>query len=350
MKPWHYFASFLVPILAALGLALGGPCAWLTVLGVFIAIPTLDALLGVQDGNLDESAVLEARSKTLYSLILYAHLPIQILLILYLGFVWNSTSQPAWVRIGWVLSVMLSTGGIGITVAHELIHRKTSSERWIGKWILMTVLYMHFAIEHVRGHHAQVATDKDPASAPKGMNVYRFILSTVPAQWLSAWKLESKRLSKHGLSVWSLRNEMLWYLMIQSVWMLAIGYLFGLRFLPIYLTVAVLSFLLLEIINYVEHYGLRRNLGQHGRFEPVSEAHSWNSNHRVSRMMLFELSRHSDHHMSAEKPYQVLRTEPASPQMPNGYPGMVLLALIPPLWFGVMDRRLPDAMSTTGSP
>lgn len=100
MKPWHYFASFLVPILAALGLTLGGSWAWLTVLGVFIAIPTLDALLGVQDGNLDESAVLEARSKTLYSLILYAHLPIQILLILYLGFVWNSTIQPAWVRTG----------------------------------------------------------------------------------------------------------------------------------------------------------------------------------------------------------------------------------------------------------
>ncbi|MFZ4080197.1 MAG: alkane 1-monooxygenase [Pirellula sp.] len=349
MKPWHYLASFLVPALAALGLTLGGPWAWMTVAGVFIAIPSLDAWFGVQDGNWDDPTAQKARGNRFYSIILYAHLPIQILLILYLGYVWNHSNAPWLIRLGWVLSVMLSTGGIGITVAHELIHRKTSWERWIGKWILMTVLYMHFAIEHVRGHHAQVATENDPASAPQGMNVYRFILGTIPAQWLSAWHLEAKRLKKHGRSNLSFRNEMLWYVVIQASWLALITYLFGISFLPAYLAVASLSFLLLEIINYVEHYGLRRHRADHGRWEAVSEAHSWNSNHRVSRMMLFELSRHSDHHMSAEKPYQILRTEEASPQMPNGYPGMVLLALVPPLWFSIMDRRLPQATNTTGS-
>lgn len=350
MKAWHYTASFLVPLLAALGLFLGGPWAWLTVAGVFMAIPTLDALFGVQDGNMDEATAKQARSNPVFSAILYAHLPIQILLILYLGFTWKTSDEPAWVRVGWILSVMLSTGGIGITVAHELVHRKTAWERWIGKVLLMTVLYMHFAIEHVRGHHALVATDADPASAPKGMNVYRFILRTLPAQWFSAWKLEAKRLSKHGRSAWSHRNEMIWFLAIQILWLSLITYLFGWGFLPVYLVVAMFSFLLLEIINYVEHYGLRRDRTHHGRWETVSEAHSWNSNHRISRMMLFELSRHSDHHMSAEKPYQVLRTETNSPQMPNGYPGMVLLALVPPIWFAIMDRRLPKSMSTTGSP
>lgn len=349
MKPWHYLASFLIPACAALGLKLSGPWAWLTVAGVFIAIPSLDALLGIQDQNLDESATKLARSKTLYSLILYAHLPIQVLLILYMGWVWTSTTQPWWVQIGWILSVMLSTGGIGITVAHELIHRKTSWERSIGKALLLTVLYMHFAIEHVRGHHSQVATENDPASAPKGMDVYRFILNTVPAQWISAWRLESKRLRKHGLAPWSIRNEMIWFVVIQFAWLFLITLLFGIHFLPVYLTVAALSCCLLEIINYVEHYGLRRTKNEHGRWESVRESHSWNSNHRVSRMLLFELSRHSDHHMSAEKPYQVLRTEPASPQMPNGYPGMVLLALVPPLWFSTMDRRLPEATSTIES-
>lgn len=350
MKFWHYFASFIVPILAAIGLAIGRGWAWLTVFAVFIAIPVLDAWLGTQDGNLDEPTAAKVRRNPVYSLILYAHLPIQILLILYLGHVWNSTNQPNWVRLGWILSVMLSTGGIGITVAHELIHRRTSWERWIGKWILMSVLYMHFAIEHVRGHHAQVATENDPASAPRGMNVYQFIFSTIPAQWLSAWALESKRLSKRGIAVVSIRNEMLWYILFQSAWISLIVYLFGIAFLPIYLVVAMLSFVLLEIINYVEHYGLRRDIGKYGRYEPVSEAHSWNSNHRLSRMMLFELSRHSDHHMSAEKPYQVLQTEPASPQMPNGYPGMVLLALVPPLWFRIMDRRLANFRNTIESP
>jgi alkane 1-monooxygenase len=316
---------------------------------VFVAIPSLDAWLGVQDANLDEQTAKVARSKPFYSLILYLHLPVQILLILYLGFVWSQSSETWWVRVGWILSVMLSTGGIGITVAHELIHRRTAWERWIGKLLLMSVLYMHFAIEHVRGHHAQVATDNDPASAPKGMDVYRFILRTIPLQWLSAWKLEAKRLNKRGLSSWSYRNEMVWFLGIQAGWLALLAYLFSPKFLMVYISVACLSFLLLEIINYVEHYGLRREKSSHGRWESVSEAHSWNSNHRVSRMMLFELSRHSDHHMSAEKPYQVLCTEAASPQMPNGYPGMVLLALIPPLWFAVMDRRLPASTNTTGS-
>jgi alkane 1-monooxygenase len=350
VKPWHYTASFLVPALAALGLGLGGAWAWLTVAGVFIAIPLLDALIGVHDGNLDEQTIQAARRNRLYSLILYAHLPIQIVLVMYFAYVWTTSNSHWWVRIGWVLSVMLSTGGIGITVAHELIHRRTSWERWIGKFMLMTVLYMHFAIEHVRGHHALVATDEDPASAPKGMNVYRFILGTIPSQWLSAWRLEAKRLAKHSRPTWSVGNEMLWYLAIQAGWLLLISILFGVSFLPVYITVAAFSFLLLEIINYVEHYGLRRVRAHHGRWEAVSESHSWNSNHRVSRMLLFELSRHSDHHMSAEKPYQALRTEEASPQMPNGYPGMVLLALVPPLWFSIMDRRLPTTRSTVESP
>jgi alkane 1-monooxygenase len=268
-------------------------------------------------------------------------LPVQILLIFYLGTTWNHSQAHPMVRLGWILSVMLSTGGIGITVAHELIHRRTLAERWIGRWILMSVLYMHFAIEHVRGHHALVATDQDPASAPQGMSVYRFMLGTVPGQWSSAWRLEAKRLEKHGLSLWSFHNEMLAFLMIQAAWIALIITLFGTAFLPVYFTVAILSFLLLEIVNYIEHYGLRREKGANGRWESVRESHSWNSNHRISRMLLFELSRHSDHHMSAEKPYQVLLNEPASPQMPNGYPGMVLLALVPPLWFSVMDRRLP---------
>lgn len=341
MKPWHYLASFLVPGLAALGLALGGPWAWITVAGVFIAIPVFDAWMGLREDRTDETSVLSARGNRLYSWILYAHLPVQILLIFYLGYTWNHSDAHWFVRLGWTLSVMLSTGGIGITVAHELIHRRSWAERWIGRGILMSVLYMHFAIEHVRGHHALVATDHDPASAPQGMTVYRFMLSTVPGQWRSAWRLEAKRLAKHGLALWSFHNEMLAFLAIQGAWIGLIFCLFGTAFLPVYLAVAVLSFLLLEIVNYIEHYGLRREKNANGRWESVSESHSWNSNHRISRMMLFELSRHSDHHMSAEKPYQVLLNEPASPQMPNGYPGMVLLALVPPLWFSIMDRRLP---------
>ena len=174
MKAWHYSASYLIPGLAAIGLVLGGVFAWTTAVFVFLTIPLLDAISGPNAPRNDEESEERARKNRLYSWVLYGHLPVQIGLVLLLGFVWTQQPDtPLWVRAGWVLSVVLSTGGIGITVAHELIHRRSAWERWIGKLLLMIVHYMHFSIEHVRGHHALVATEEDPASAPRGMSVYR---------------------------------------------------------------------------------------------------------------------------------------------------------------------------------
>jgi len=264
----------------------------------------------------------------------------QLGLLLALGHYWTTEQFDVWERVGWVLSVALSVGGVGITVAHELVHRQARWQRSAGKLMLMGVLYMHFSIEHVRGHHASVGTQEDAASAPRGMNVYRFLLRTVPLQWWSAWELERKRLGKHGRAVWSIHNEMLWFLVCQLLWLILLTAMFGLVFLPVYLVVAALSFGLLEVVNYIEHYGLRREMRGHGRYEAVGPEHSWNSNHRLSRALLFELSRHSDHHLHALKHYQKLANGDRSPQLPSGYPGMVLLALVPPVWFWIMDRRL----------
>ena len=339
-----YLASFLIPAMTAVGLLAKGPWAWLTVAAVFIGIPLMDALLGPDRSNLDTETEKRVSDSTPYSLILYAYLPIQIGLIFLLGWTWNTSEEPLWVRIGWILSVALCTGGIGITVAHELIHRRSIAERWIGRLLLMTVLYMHFAIEHVRGHHAKVATSDDPATARKGTNVYLFILRTIPAQLRSAWDLEAARLRKRQLPVLSWRNEMLWFAAIQALWVLVIGLCFGVAFVPVFLAVAAISFLLLEMINYVEHYGLERTQLANGRYEAVKEHHSWNSDHRVSRMLLFELTRHSDHHLVASRPYQILRSPETGPGLPSGYPGMILLALAPPVWFAVMDPRVEKSM------
>jgi alkane 1-monooxygenase len=201
----------------------------------------------------------------------------------------------------------------------------------------MTTWYMHFAIEHVRGHHVHVATSQDPATAPLHTNFYSFWLRTVPAQWRSAWRLEARRLQKHGQGVYSLRNEMLWFVLIQAAFTGLIGWCFGLLGVVGFLGSCVFAFSLLEAVNYLEHYGLERAIDQRGRAERVSPEHSWNSDHVVSRMFLFELSRHSDHHATASRKYQVLRSFQESPQLPTGYPGMVVLALIPPLWFAIMD-------------
>ena len=342
-----YLLSFLIPASVAAGLWYGGPWAWLTVVIVFVGVPFLDRLFGRDPTNLDPSAEKRASESAPYSLILYAYLPIQIGLLFLLGWVWNNSEAVIWVRIGWVLSVALCTGGLGITVAHELIHRRSLLERWIGRLLLMTVLYMHFAIEHVRGHHAKVGTCEDPATARKGIDVYRFIATTIPRQWKSAWNLEVARLRKHQRSIWSLRNEMLLFAAMQSLWLSLIVGCFGVMFLPIYLSVAMISFLLLEMINYVEHYGLERNQLPSGRYEAVRDHHSWNSDHRVSRALLFELTRHSDHHLVATRPYQILRSPESETELPSGYPGMILLALIPPIWFAVMDPRVERARRAT---
>ena len=338
-----YLGSFLIPLTAAIGLWYGGICAWVTVLIVFFGIPLLDGLFGRDRKNMDAASEKDLSKSILHNLMLYAHLPLQISLICLLGCVWAKPDISTWVRAGWILSVALSTGGIGITVAHELIHRRTAAERWIGRLLLLTVMYMHFAIEHVRGHHAKVGTGDDPATARQGMNVYRFMLFTIPAQYKSAWMLESARLQKHQWQVWSWRNEMLLFGLLQSLWLVMLGFAFGLAFVPIYLIVALVSVALLEMINYVEHYGLERIQLTTGRYEAVKEHHSWNSDHRISRALLFELTRHSDHHLVATRPYQILRSFDKAPELPSGYPGMLLLTLVPPLWFSVMDPKVEQA-------
>jgi alkane 1-monooxygenase len=335
-----YLCSFIVPITATIGLWCGGPWAWLTVVLVFLGVPLLDALVGRDRSNLEKGQDARQMRSVPHSLILYAYLPIQIGLILLLGWIWKNSTEPWWSRIGWILSVALCTGGMGITVAHELIHRRSKTEGWIGRLLLMTVLYMHFAIEHVRGHHARVGTGEDPATARQGINVYRFIIATIPAQWRSAWQLECARLRKHQWRVWGWRNEMLWFAAIQLGWLgLLVGF-FGLAFIPIYLAIVFLSVVLLEMINYVEHYGLERFQISSGRYEAVKEHHSWNSDHLVSRALLFELTRHSDHHLIATRPYQTLRSIAGAPDLPSGYPGMLLLTLVPPLWFAIMDPKV----------
>jgi alkane 1-monooxygenase len=335
-----YLWSFSIPASAALGLWLGGPFAWLTPVAVFGVVPLLDIWFGRDDRNLDPEAEARVKSKPLYSWILYAYLPICIGMMLALG-VRITQSEASWlVHAGWVLSVAVSAGGVGITVAHELIHRRSAAERWVGKGILMTVLYMHFAIEHVRGHHALVATAEDPATARKGESVYRFLFPSIAGQLISAWQLEAQRLARTGRGIWTHHNSMIQFALILTAWLGLILGLFGLSFLPIYLLTAFLSFSLLEVVNYIEHYGLRREQDADGRYARVDEQHSWNSDHVVSRALLFELTRHADHHAHASRPYPILRSVEQGPQLPTGYPGMVLLALVPPIWFRVMDPRL----------
>jgi len=241
---------------------------------------------------------------------------------------------------GRIISMGLLCGTFGINVAHELGHRVNKFEQFLAKMLLLTSLYMHFFIEHNKGHHKHVATASDPSTAKYNQSLYAFWPQTLVGTYKSAWRIANEELSKKGQSVFSLRNEMLLFQLIQLLFLVGIFIFFGLTTTLLFMVAALIGGLLLESVNYIEHYGLTRNETENHQFERVQPHHSWNSNHIIGRLMLFELSRHSDHHYLASRKYQILRSFDNAPQMPTGYPGMILLSLVPPLWFKVMNNRM----------
>ncbi|MEL7003877.1 MAG: alkane 1-monooxygenase, partial [Bacteroidota bacterium] len=256
--------------------------------------------------------------------------------------------------IGFILSTGLVTGGIGITVAHELGHKKEAIERFYSKLLLMTVSYMHFYIEHNRGHHVTVATPEDPATSRKNEVFYAFWFRSVIMGYLHAWKIENNRLRKIGISPLSFQNDMIWYTLLPIIFCGAVTAAFSLSNghliweIPLFFFAQSISaFTLLELVNYIEHYGIvRKEIGE-GRYERVTPLHSWNASHVVSNFFLFQLQRHSDHHANAIKRYQVLNHYDESPQLPSGYSTMIIIALFPPLWFGLMNKRLERWQDTS---
>jgi alkane 1-monooxygenase len=232
----------------------------------------------------------------------------------------------------------LACGALGINVAHELGHRSNKYEQFLSKALLLTSLYMHFFIEHNRGHHKNVSTPNDPATSRFNESFYAFLPRTVFGSWMSAWHLEAQRLSKMKQSFWNpLHNEMLRFQIIQLLFVAAIYLAFGWVGTVGFIASAIIGFSLLEIVNYIEHYGLLRKQLPNGSYEKVKPHHSWNSDHELGRIFLFELTRHSDHHFNPSRKYQILRHFDHAPQMPTGYLAMIPLALFPPVWFRIMN-------------
>jgi alkane 1-monooxygenase len=306
---------------------------WASIAVAFVAIPLVDALVGRPRHAPDPS-----RRIPFVRWIPRLQLPLQGALLA--GAVAAAPALPTAQLVVFALAVGTVTGGMGITIAHELGHRASRLDRALARALLVSVCYGHFLVEHVRGHHVRVATPDDPATAPRGMSVYRFVPRSVIGSFAHAWKLERMRLAHAGRPAWHPANWVLTGTLLSAA-LLALAWaaagpagalLFGLQ--------AVWAFVLLEVINYVEHYGLRRRRVD-GRYEPVRGEHSWNADFTVSNWVLFNLQLHSDHHAHMNKPFEALRTVAQAPQLPAGYPAMVLLALVPPLWFAVMDRRLP---------
>ncbi len=348
MRILKYYAPFGFAPIAWAAFSFGG--LWTLALPalIFVLLPMIERRLPPDAANLsreEEAAALESR---LYDWLLYLVVPAQVGLSVYFLARISSGELGPWETVGAVWTMGLCCGIFGINVAHELGHRHKPSEQFLAKALLLSALYLHFFIEHNRGHHARIATDDDPASARFGESLYRFWPRSVIGGWLSAWSLEKQRLEKRGRRWWSPRNQMLRFQLLQLATVAAVWGFFGPRALLAFLASAVVGFLLLETVNYIEHYGLRRARGGDGRWERVEAAHSWNSDHQLGRVLLFELTRHSDHHLHANRKYQVLRHLDDGPQMPAGYPAMMTLALVPPLWFRVMNPRIESRRPAAG--
>ena len=314
--------------------------AYLMPMYAFGLVPFLELFMKPDAENMSKTELELARNDRLYDFMIYAMVPVQWALLVLFLFSVSAPDQSAYVIVGKIWSYGIGAAILGINVAHELGHRTKGYEKLMSKVLLLTSLYMHFFIEHNRGHHKNVSTEEDPASARRGEILYTFWFRSVIFSYLSAWKLENDRLRRKGASILSFRNEMINYHLIQIALVVGIGLLFSWMIALFFVIGAIAGFLLLETVNYIEHYGLQRKKLPNGQYERVAPHHSWNSDHPLGRLLLFELSRHSDHHYRAGRKYQLLRHMEGTPQMPTGYPGMMILSLFPPLWFYVMHRTI----------
>ena len=305
----------------------------------YAMIPLIEFILKNDERNLSEFEESLAKKNIAYDLVLYVSVALHLALLSLFLFSLEDGALQIYEVVGRVLSMGLVTT-FAINLAHELGHRQTWAEQFLSKLMLLTTLMMHFFIEHNRGHHKNVATFEDPSTARKGETVYTFWFRAILNEYLSAWRLEKKRLEVIKQPNFSLQNEMVQFQIIQVLFVGFIYYLFGGFILLAFLFNAAIAYVSFETVQYLEHYGLQRKKNEKGRHERVKAHHSWNSNHVFGRLMMFNLSRHSDHHFKAHKKYQVLNHHDDAPQLPTGYPGMMILSLIPPLWFRVMNPKL----------
>tara|TARA_B100000945_G_C20341830_1_gene577782 strand:+ start:173 stop:1213 length:1041 start_codon:yes stop_codon:yes gene_type:complete len=334
-----YFLALTVPLLAYFSFNGTGIITYAPMIEAFLLIPILELFFKPNSNNLSNAEEEMAKEDKSYDMVLYLLVPV-IYFLLWEFLISMRETLTFSDRLGRILSMGLVCGGYGINVAHELGHRNNKFEQFLSKTLLLSSLYMHFFIEHNRGHHKRVSTKEDPSSARYGENIFSFWLRSVFTGYISAWNIEFSRLKRLKKFKFSLENEMLRFQIIQVLFVSSIYFVYGTQITIYFLFAAVMGFLLLETVNYIEHYGLQRKININGKYERVQPFHSWNSNHPVGRIMLFELSRHSDHHFNASRKYQILKNHDNSPEMPTGYPGMMILSLIPPLWFYIMNKRI----------
>jgi len=340
MKKYQFTFIYLLPVLVFYSFNQTGWVTFLPILFFFGAVPLLELLIKPDNFNVNKELAQKMKKDPFYDWLIYLIIPIHIVVLIYFFTRIEETPFNTLDYWGKVASMGLMCGVIGINLGHELGHRNNRFIQFLGEILLLTSLDTHFLPYHNAGHHFNVATPNDSATAKKNEILYFFWVTSHFGSYIEAWKIENKRMKKNGKSIFLFNNRMIQYTLANILLLTAIYFAFGTHVLISFAIAAIIGILLLETVNYIEHYGLLRKKNENDRYERVRHNHSWNSDHLLGRFLLFNLSRHSDHHYNGSKKYQILESVETSPQMPTGYPGMMILAIIQPLWFYVMNKKL----------
>jgi len=344
-KRYLYIASILfpaIPVLSAYLATVTGNGLWLWSLVVifYTILPALDQLSGTDAANPSDELINKIKDQRYYVYILYAATIMHWVALVYMAYT-VSTLDISWFNIlGAGLSIGLCNG-LALVGGHELGHKVNDKGQVLFAKIMLSVTgYGHFFIEHNKGHHKDVATPEDPATSRFGEPIYKFVKREIPGAFRRAWALESGRLHRLGKSEWSLSNEIIQPALITiTAYTLMLAY-FGPVMIPFLTLGVIFGYWFLTCANYIEHYGLMRERDEKGRYERCQARHSWNSNHKLSNLLVLHVQRHSDHHAHPTRPYQVLRDYPEVPGLPSGYPLMMAIAMVPSAWFSLMDPKV----------
>lgn len=346
-RRWFWLASLALPIVPlsayALFFASGGNSlfAALPLVYFFVLVPALDAIVGGDTHNPPEVVAPALSRDRFYEIVAYLMIPAHFFLFLVTVWFVGAQSLPIWAIAALAIGVGSINGSL-INIAHELGHKTDFRNRFFAKLSLALSGYGHFTIEHNRGHHIHVATPEDCASARYGESVYEFAARELPGAFLGGWRQEIKRLRKKNLPALHWENEIVQVYALTMLITIGLVAVFGWKVAPFIIAHHFFSWYGLTQVNYIEHYGLLRAKRPNGRYEKCQPRHSWNSNHTISNLLTLHLQRHSDHHAYPMRPYQALRDYKDVPCLPSGYPGCLVLAAVPPLWFKVMNPKVLD--------
>jgi alkane 1-monooxygenase len=343
-KRYLWMISTLYPVYPLFGVALylQWQLEWLLflpLLFIYTLLPLIDWLIGRDNNNPPEEIVTQLQADTYYKWLTVVTVPMHFLVLLVMAW-FVASYEISWPSIIACAAMAGIYNGFAINTAHEMGHKNTLLEKRLALVALAVPAYGHFCVEHNAGHHKDVSTPEDPASARMGESIYAFARREIPGCFRRGVEAEKKRLARSGQSFWSINNHILQSYTLSLLLQGGLVVVFGWVMLPFLLVHNVLAWFQLTSANYIEHYGLLREKRENGRYERCQPHHSWNANFIATNLMLFHLQRHSDHHANPSRRYQSLRNFEDIPELPNGYFGMFMLAYIPPLWFKIMDPML----------